>query len=134
VIKIECIAVVVPKIHVKRAFPGGWAAATQTENGFENCPVMFDEDLFAEGAMSPLQVHRFILRWKALGLLPHKNRRWHEICVVDMFAGPTFSSRISWGKHHRDKDFGPVAMEIGPLMSGNSPQHEEWMIASIEVR
>lgn len=80
---------VVPRVHVERAFPGGWAAATKYGKGFENSPVMFDEDLFAEGAMSPLQVHRFILRWKELGLSPHRNRKWHEICVVDMFNGPT---------------------------------------------
>ena len=92
-IRVDCYAVVVPRIHVERVFPGGWVAATQFEQGFENSPVKFDEDLFSEGAMSPLQVHRFILRWKELGLIPHQNRKWHEICVVDRFLGPTLPCR-----------------------------------------
>lgn len=98
-IRIDFYAVVVPKIHVERAYPGGWVAATQCEKGFENYQVMFDEDLFSEGAMSPLQVHRFILRWKELGLVPHLNRRWYEICVVDRFSGPTLPCTwLHW--HH----------------------------------
>ena len=88
-IRVDFYTIVVRKFHVERVYPGGWAAATQSEKGFEKCQVTFDEDLFAEGAMSPLQVHRFILRWKDLGLIPHKNRKWHEICVVDRFMGPT---------------------------------------------
>ena len=106
----DCYAVVVPKIHIERAYPGGWNSAIQTEYGFESSIVTYDNDLFAEGAMSPLQVHRFILRWKELGLIPHRNRKWSEICVVDRFGGPTLPcSWLHWNQFDHRVRFKSIA-------------------------
>lgn len=119
-IRVECYAVVVPRTHVEKVFPGGWVAATHSEQGFENCQVMFDKFLFAEGAMSPLQVHRFILRWRELGLLPHKNRKWHDICVVDRFKGPTLPcSWLKWDINRHAVTFIPSIFAISSIWGGD---------------
>jgi hypothetical protein len=88
-IRVDYYAIIVRKFHVERVYPGGWATAISQDKGFEDCTVRFDQDLFVEIAMSPLQVHRFVLRWRDFGLVPHRKRTWFEICVVDRFTGPT---------------------------------------------
>lgn len=55
--------------------------------------IYFDDYLYRDGAMGPMDVEDIVEFWKEQGLEPFEERDgeqyWKDLCVVDMFGGPT---------------------------------------------
>jgi uncharacterized protein (TIGR02452 family) len=93
-IKLEFISLIIPLTIVEKYYPGGLEAYKKDHESIfkpENYNVWFDDELVKEGAMNPWDMESKVKAWKACGVKTSSDgdKKWENVCVVDMFAGPT---------------------------------------------
>ena len=91
-VKLEFINVIVPISVIETKYPGGWEKCLSDHNAAIGGRVWFDEYLFRDGAMNPMDTGLIVERWAKLGLTPAIGdpQKWADLCVVEgLLGGPT---------------------------------------------
>lgn len=93
-VRLEFIDFLVPIATIRVKYPGGWEQCLADHDGLVGGRVWYDEYLFRDGAMNPLDIRYLVDRWRALGLTPMMARDgtqcWKDVCVVEsLFGGAT---------------------------------------------
>jgi hypothetical protein len=86
-IRLEFLNLIVPITNIRKRYPGGWEQCLiDHQFGIESGRNWYDEDLFRDGAMNPMDMGFLLDRWREMGFKTHvrgKNARWKEVCIVD---------------------------------------------------
>jgi hypothetical protein len=93
-VALDVLSVVIPiKIIDKCRGLGGFRGFLQSREFPGHGAAWYDEFLFREGAMNPMDLEFILAGWKDRGLKAtgrkHGNIYWKDLCVVDFFDGPT---------------------------------------------
>ncbi len=93
-IQLEGISVIIPIEKIEKFYPGGFEKYKKNRGLTHDLKeVVFDDYIVRESAANPMDVNLIIDRWKELGLKVisgrGRNKKWKDICVVDLFRGPT---------------------------------------------
>ena len=87
----EFINFIVPIQTIKDKYPGGWEQCLKDHEGLINHRVWFDDHLFRDGAMNPIDMEDIVEEWSSLGFdcmeLRGGKRYWKDVCVFE--GGPT---------------------------------------------
>ncbi len=90
----ECLDFIVPIKVIEQKYPGGWAQCLDDHKNLIGGRVWYDEHLFRNGAMNPMDIESLVNHWTDLGFtcVADKNgeKVWQDICVFQsMFGGAT---------------------------------------------
>ena len=93
-IKLEFLDLIVPIKNIKKKYKGGWEQCLKDHDGLIGGRVWYDDHLFRDGAMNPMDIHSLTGRWKRLGFHTHDGGenpvKWVDVCVVEaLFGGLT---------------------------------------------
>lgn len=90
-VRLQFIDFLVPIATIRAKYPGGWENCLADHAGLVGGRVWYDEHLFRDGAMNPLDIRYLVDRWKALGFMPMAERDggkcWEDVCVVESLLG-----------------------------------------------
>jgi hypothetical protein len=90
----EFIDFIVPIKVIEKKYPGGWEQCLVDHKELIGGHVWYDEYLFRDGAMNPMDIESLVNKWTDLGFkctaeVDGKNT-WQDVCVFEMmFGGPT---------------------------------------------
>jgi hypothetical protein len=128
-IALEFLDFVVPIDVIRAKYPGGWEQCLRDHQSLIGGRVWYDEHLFRDGAMNPMDIRSLVERWTELGFVPMVSRDgktvWNDVCVVEwMFGGPTIPCDwLALGPH------GPSAYlrgtAPGPVISRENFEYRE---------
>jgi hypothetical protein len=95
-IQLEFINFIVPIMTIKEKYPGGWEQCLSDHENLIGGRVWYDEHLFRDGAMNPMDIGHLVEEWKKLGFHTHDGgdnpSKWVDVCVVEaMFGGTTLA-------------------------------------------
>jgi len=95
-VQLEFINFIVPIKTIKEKYPGGWEQCLSDHENLIGGRVWYDEHLFRDGAMNPMDIGRLVEEWRELGFQPHDGgdnpTKWVDVCVVEaMFGGNTLA-------------------------------------------
>ena len=94
-IVLEFIDFVVPRSQIEAKYPGGWEGCLRDHRHLIGGRVWYDDYLFRDGAMNPMDIRRVVERWESMGFDARGtdsdgNAVWKDVCVVEgMLGGPT---------------------------------------------
>jgi hypothetical protein len=93
-IQLECINFIVPISVIKKKYPGGWTECLNDHHCQIGGRIWFDDALFRDGAMNPLEIGLLVSKWQSLGFHTHTGgenpKKWIDVCVVQsMFETST---------------------------------------------
>ncbi|MGZ8217082.1 hypothetical protein [Methylomagnum sp.] len=93
-IALEFIDFIVPVAVIREKYPGGWEQCLRDHAPLIGGRVWFDDYLFHDGTMSPMDIRLLVEQWASMGFEPMDSRDgvqvWKDVCVVEaMFGGPT---------------------------------------------
>ena len=66
-IRLEFINFVVPIHVIKQRYPGGWEACLRDHQNLIGGRVWYDDHLFRDGAMNPMDMGHLVEEWKSMG-------------------------------------------------------------------
>lgn len=90
-IKIMFINFIVPIKTIKEKYLGGWEQCLLDHKELIGGRVYYDEHLFRDGAMNPMDMRNIIAKWGKLGFHIHDGDKWVDACVVEgIFGRPIF--------------------------------------------
>lgn len=118
-IGLEFIDIVVPIARIRDLYPGGWHQCMLDYGALLGRRVWYDQHLFRDGAMTPLQAQALVEGWAALGFeLTDKRPKglyWKDLCVIDwQLGGATLP--CDWLAFDRSSRTAHLAgVEPGPL-------------------
>ena len=128
-IALEFIDLVIPIARIRESYPGGWEQCIRDYAALLGRRVWYDQHLFRDGAMSPLEAQALVEGWTVLGFEPTGTRRealyWKDLCVVDWVeGGPTLAcdwltfDRSSRTAHLAGAEPGPLTWRGRPRLNG----------------
>ena len=92
----EFIDFVVPIKLIHEKYPGGWSQCLIDHADAIGGRIWFDDHLFRDGAMNPMDIESLVNEWQALGFHTHNEDadgnpiEWVDVCVHEgMFGGAT---------------------------------------------
>lgn len=95
-IQLEFIDFIVPRSVIKEKYPGGWVQCLKDHETLIGGRVWYDEHLFRDGAMNPMDIESLVNEWQRLGFNTHKENEdgmpieWLDVCVCEgLLGGPT---------------------------------------------
>lgn len=95
-IQLEFIDFIVPRSLIEAKYPGGWLQCLTDHERLIGGRVWYDEHLFRDGAMNPMDIERLVNEWQSLGFNTHKENEdgipieWLDVCVCEgLLGGPT---------------------------------------------
>ncbi len=93
-IQLEFINFIVPRNTIIDKYPGGWVKCLSDHANLIGGRVWYDEHLFRDGAMNPMDIGSLVEEWTQLGFQAHLGddspEQWVDVCVVEaLFGGPT---------------------------------------------
>jgi len=93
-IQLEFINLIVPIKTIEEKYPGGWEKCLTDHIDLIGGRVWYDEFLFRDGAMNPMDIGHLVKQWEKFGFHTHdggdKPTKWIDVCVVEvMFGGAT---------------------------------------------
>ena len=93
-INLEFINFIVPIEKIRQKYPRGWGQCLKDHENLIGGRVWYDDYLFRDGAMNPMDIGSLVEEWRGLGFHTHKGGnhpvKWDEVCVVEaMFGGAT---------------------------------------------
>jgi len=95
-IELEFIDFIVPIKVIREKYPGGWVQCLIDHELLIGGRVWYDEHLFRNGAMNPLDIDELLKHWKTKGLNTHEGgdnpTKWLDVCVVEGLYGGTTTS------------------------------------------
>jgi hypothetical protein len=74
----EFIDFIVPIQTIRDKYPGGWEQCLKDHEHLIGGRIWYDEHLFRDGAMNPMDIESLVERWEAMGF---------EGIVVDLNVG-----------------------------------------------
>ena len=93
-IQLEFINLIVPIKTIKKKYPGGWEQCLSDHKNLIGGRVWYDDNLFRDGAMSPVDMRHLVHKWVRRGFHAWDDGdnpgKWVDVCVVEaMFGGTT---------------------------------------------
>jgi hypothetical protein len=90
----EFIDFIVPIKLIEQKYPGGWEQCLEDHKDLIGGRVWYDEHLFRDGAMNPMDIECLVNDWTDLGFQCtteiNGQKTWHDVCVFEgMFGGAT---------------------------------------------
>ena len=92
----EFIDFIVPIKTIEEKYPGGWVQCLEDYAYAIGGRVWYDEHLFRDGAMNPMDIESLVNEWQALGFHTHNEdedgnpNEWVDVCVYQgMLGGAT---------------------------------------------
>ena len=117
-IALEFIDFIVPIAKIKEKYPGGWEQCLKDHEYGIGRRNWYDEHLFRDGAMNPMDIKILVNYWRNLGFETHKEDsdgnpiEWVDVCVYeDMFGGKTL--KCDWIEYDKVSD--------GVYLTGTEP-------------
>ena len=90
-IHLEFINFIVPINTIKQKYPGGWEKCLADHSNLIGGRVWYDEHLFRDGAMNPMDIGSLIDEWKERGFHTYDAEdnpsKWVDVCVVEASYG-----------------------------------------------
>lgn len=93
-ISLEFIDFVVPVALIKKKYPGGWEKCLEDHANLINTRVprvWYDDYLFRDGAMNPMDIQSLVEEWSEMGFEPFEEvdgeKHWKDFCVVESLLG-----------------------------------------------
>jgi hypothetical protein len=87
----EFINLIVPRIIIEQKYPGGWAQWLEAHAELIGGRVCYDDHLFHDGAMNPMDIGTIVESWTAMGFecVDEKDgqKYWTEACVYEPIFG-----------------------------------------------
>ena len=119
-VALEFINVIVRIDAIRSKYRGGWDQFIADHEHRIGPTAWFDDYLYREGAMNPLDIRRLIDEWIDAGIDVYrlengKPVEWIDICVVELFGPKLKCDWISFtdaGAYLNGTEPGPV---IGPI-------------------
>jgi hypothetical protein len=98
-VALEFIDFIVRIDAIESRYPGGLEACLYDHLPALNGRVWFDQHLFRDGAMNPLDIRSLAEHWEALGFVglvtSAEGAHWQDFCVVERLFGGT-TRRCDW--------------------------------------
>jgi|TARA_B110000503_G_C7153033_1_gene416025 hypothetical protein len=121
-IQLEFINFVVPRRLIEQKYPGGWVRCLSNHKDLIGGRVWYDEHLFRDGAMNPMDVSDLVSQWSNRGFYTHEGgdspTKWVDVCVLEaLFGGATLP--CDWIEVEGDEAY-LKGSEKGVLMSRDS--------------
>lgn len=93
-IQLEFINFIVPREVIEKKYPGGWGKCLADHATLIGGRVWYDDHLFRDGAMNPMDIESLVESWKARGFHTHDGKehptKWVDVCVAEaLFGGST---------------------------------------------
>lgn len=95
-IQLEFIDFIVPRALIEEKYPGGWLQCLKDHADLIGGRVWYDDDLFRDGAMNPMDIEYLVRQWQELGFNTHQENEdgmpieWLDVCVcARLLGGPT---------------------------------------------
>jgi len=93
-VALEFINLIVPIALIRQKYPGGWEQCLTDHDELIGGKVWYDEHLFRDGAMNPMDMKNLVLWWENKGFNPFveqdKNKHFKDLCIVEgMLGGKT---------------------------------------------
>ena len=93
-IQLECISFIIPIKTIKEKYPGSWAQCLEDHKNLIGGRVWYDDHLFRDGAMNPMDIGTLVDEWTTLGFWTHYEQgetptKWIDVCVVESIFGTT---------------------------------------------
>jgi len=90
----EYLDFIVPIKVIEQKYPGGWAQCLEDHKNLVGGRVWYDEYLFRDGAMNPMDIESLVNDWTDLGFTcmvdKDGEKIWQDVCVFEgMFGGAT---------------------------------------------
>jgi len=86
-IQLEFINLLVPIKIIKEKYPGGWEACLEDHRDAIGGRIWFDDHLFRDGAMNPMDMQFLVTCWESLGFETKREVDgtivWQDVCVTD---------------------------------------------------
>ena len=91
-IALEFIDFIVPITVIEAKYPGGWQQCLRDHAPLIGGRVWYDEHLFRDGGMSPMDIKRLAESWEAMDfhiirVAQDGTKHFHDACVVESLAG-----------------------------------------------
>ncbi len=106
-IALQYIDFIVPIQKIRAKYPGGWEQCLEDHAEMVGGRVWYDQHLFRDGAMNPIDIAMLLEDWKARGFKGIGRRKgeavWIDCCVVEsLLGGPTLPCEwLSFDKRRR---------------------------------
>jgi hypothetical protein len=88
---LESINFIVPRKLIENKYPGGWMQCLSDHKDLIGTRVWYDDHLFRDGAMNPMDMGILVNEWSDKGFNTHEGNensaKWKDVCVVDTFLG-----------------------------------------------
>ena len=90
-VQLEFINLLVPIEIIKEKYPGGWEACLEDHRDAIGCRIWYDDHLFRDGAMNPMDMQFLVTCWESLGFETKREVDgtivWQDVCVTDFING-----------------------------------------------
>ena len=105
-VQLEFINLIVPIETIKAKYPGGWEACLEDHRDAIGGRIWFDDYLFRDGAMNPMDMQFLIECWNSMGFETKREVDgtivWQDVCVADSINGN--SRPCDWLLHMDTED------------------------------
>ena len=86
-IVLEFINLLVRRSTIEEKYPGGWAGCLRDYQYEIGGRVWYDDHLFRDGAMNPLDMKMIVEEWERLGFTTQADVEgktvWQDVCVME---------------------------------------------------
>lgn len=93
-VRLEFINLIVPIKIIEKHCENGFKGFLEDVKEMIGGKIWYDEHLFRDGAMNPMDIESLVDFWTNKGLTPYEEKDgqkcWKDMCAVEgMFGGPT---------------------------------------------
>lgn len=71
-IQLEFINFIVPRTRIEQKYPGGWEQCLSDHKELIGGRVWYDDHLFRDGAMNPMDIDVLLEKWSMKGFTTHQ--------------------------------------------------------------
>lgn len=90
-VQLEFINLIVRIETIKAKYPGGWEACLQDHKHDIGRRIWYDDHLFRDGAMNPMDMQFLVTCWESMGFETKRDVDgtivWQDVCVADYLNG-----------------------------------------------
>jgi hypothetical protein len=105
-VQLEFINLIVPIETIKAKYPGSWEACLADHKDAIGGRIWFDDHLFRDGAMNPMDMQFLVTCWESMGFETKREVDgtivWQDVCVTDFINGN--SRPCDWLLHMDTED------------------------------
>jgi hypothetical protein len=101
----EFIDFIVPIQTIRDKYPGGWEQCLKDHQNLIGGRVWYDDHLFRDGAMNPMDIESLVEKWEAKGfegIVTREGRKcWKDMCVFEMGGATLLCDWIDFDRETR---------------------------------